>query len=201
MTQTTREKMIAGALDLLSRHGVYATSLREVVQHTGTPRGSIAHHFPGGKRQLLQEALQLASDQVAAPLAALTAERGAVAGLRAFVDWWRRVLVASDFRAGCPVLAVAVEPLAGDAAEAVADNEALRAQVHAAFARWQAILTEALRAEGLAPARAARLAALVLAAVEGTVAMCRAARSAQPLDEVHQELEAALAAAIAAARG
>jgi hypothetical protein len=55
----------------------------------------------------------------------------------------------------------------------------------------------ALRREGMAPARARRLAALVIASMEGTVAMCRAARSARPLDDVRQELEQLLSNAIA----
>ena len=57
------------------------------------------------------------------------------------------------------------------------------------------------------PARARRLAALVIASTEGTVAMCRstegtvamcrAARSAQPLDDVRQQLELVLSGALA----
>ena len=39
MTSDTRAKMVAGAADLMSRRGVNATSMREVVRHTGTPRG------------------------------------------------------------------------------------------------------------------------------------------------------------------
>src|SRR5437762_391471 len=65
------------------------------------------------------------------------------------------------------------------------------------FADWQRIMVNALRGEGVTAARARRLAALVIASVEGTVAMCRAARSAQPLDDVRQELELVLSAAIA----
>lgn len=42
MTSDTRAKMVAGAADLVSRRGVNATSLREVVRHTGTPRGRSA---------------------------------------------------------------------------------------------------------------------------------------------------------------
>ena len=114
MTSSTREKMVAGAADLLSRRGVHATSLRTVVQHTGTPRGSLGHHFPGGKQQLLEEAVRYATESVAAPLEALLQERGAVEGVRAFVGWWRRVLEKSGFEAGCPVLAVAVEPVIAD---------------------------------------------------------------------------------------
>ena len=36
-------------------------------------------------------------------------EAGPVAGLRAFLALWRKIVVDSDFRAGCPVLAVSIE--------------------------------------------------------------------------------------------
>src|SRR5690242_15651851 len=111
MPVSTREKMVAGAADLISRRGVHATSLRDVVEHTGTPRGSLGHHFPGGKQQMLEDAVRYASESVAAPLEALLKNKGAVEGLHAFVGWWRTVLERSDFEAGCPVLAVAIEPL------------------------------------------------------------------------------------------
>lgn len=191
--------MVIGATDLLSRRGVHATSLRTVVQHTGTPRGSLGHHFPGGKQQLLEEAVRYATENVAAPLESLLQERGAVEGLRAFVEWWRRVLEKSGFEAGCPVLAVAVEPVAGDDeidSEGEHPEEPLRALAHEAFERWESILAAALRREGVPPPRASRLGALVVASIEGTVAMCRAARSAQPLDDVQRELEAVLKGAI-----
>jgi len=185
--------MVVGAADLLSRRGVHATSLRTVVQHTGTPRGSLGHHFPRGKQELLEEAVRHATESVAAPLEALMNDRGAVEGLRAFVGWWRRILEASAFEAGCPVLAVAVEPMAGDegtgAAATDRSGECLRELAHAAFERWESILAAALRREGVAAARARRLGVLTVSSIEGTVALCRAARSAQPLDDVQRELE------------
>ena len=63
------------------------------------------------------------------------------------------------------------------------------------FADWQAIMIAAMRREGVTAARARRLAALVIASLEGTVAMCRAARSVQPLEDVRQELELVLSGA------
>jgi hypothetical protein len=41
-----------------------------------------------------------------------------------------------------------------------------------------------------------RIVALIVSSVEGTVAMCRAARNSQSLDDVGHELELALAAAL-----
>src|SRR2546423_14601090 len=107
MTSDTRAKMVAGAADLMSRRGINATSRREVVRHTGTPRGSISHHFPRGKQQLIEDAIVFAGAQAGQPLEHLTRERGAVAGLRAFIALWRQTLEKTKFQAGCPGLAVA----------------------------------------------------------------------------------------------
>ena len=201
MSSDTRAKMVAGAADLMSRRGVNATSMREVVRHTGTPRGSIGHHFPRGKQELIEDALVFAGKQVSGPLEHLTQSRGAVAGLRAFVALWRQTLERTKFQAGCPVLAVAVEQYVNDATEKDGEPDEAAQQrlldlANGVFADWQRIMFTALRREGVAPARARRLAALVIASTEGTVAMCRAARSAQPLDDVRQELELALSSAL-----
>ena len=201
MTLDTRAKMVAGAADLMSRRGVNATSMREVVRHTGTPRGSIGHHFPRGKQQLIEDALVFAGRQVSGPLAHLTETRGAIAGLRTFITLWRQTLERTEFRAGCPVLAVAVEQYVNDATEKDGEPDEAAQQhlldlANGIFADWQRIMFRALRREGVAPARARRLAALVIASTEGTVAMCRAARSAEPLDDVRQELELVLSVAV-----
>lgn len=199
MTSSTRRKMIAGAADLMSRRGVNATSMRDVVRHTATPRGSISHHFPDGKRQLIAEAVIFAGTEVAAPLEKAMRDRGVLEGLRAFVASWRRRLQATGFEAGCPVLAVAVDRYVGEASDK--DDDA--AQQHlldladGVFTEWRQIMRAALLREGLAAERAERLATLVVAAIEGTVAMCRANRSADALDQVQEELEAVLAAALA----
>ncbi|MFM9150088.1 MAG: TetR/AcrR family transcriptional regulator, partial [Solirubrobacterales bacterium] len=59
MTEKTREKMIGGAASLLSQRGLQGTSFSEVLELTDTPRGSIYHHFPGGKDELVAEAIAL----------------------------------------------------------------------------------------------------------------------------------------------
>jgi len=201
MTLDTRAKMVAGAADLMSRRGVNATSLREVVRHTGTPRGSIGHHFPDGKQQLIEDALAFAGKQVSGPLRHLTEKQGAIGGLHAFISLWRDTLERTKFQAGCPVLAVAVEQFVNDAMDndGTPDPAAQKRLLDLAdgvFADWQEILATALQREGVTPARARRLAALIVAAMEGTVAMCRAARSAKPLDDVRQELEGVLSDAL-----
>ena len=197
MKTGTKGKMVAGAADLIRRRGLNATSMREVVRHTDTPRGSIGHHFPHGKQQIIEEAVIYSGQEVSAPLKKLVGERGAVAGLRAFIALWREVLESTQFEAGCPVLAVAVEQYMGDDGRYNADvQDRLLRQAHGIFIEWQSILSASLRKEGVVAARARRLATLVVSSVEGTVALCRAARSSKPLNDVAVELELALSLAI-----
>lgn len=87
----------------------------------------------------------------------------------------------SDLRAGRPVLAVSVEDQPDD------DDEPPRAA--AAFDHWTALLAESLRAHGATASAADQIAPLIVAAIEGTVAMCRAQRSTHPLDQTADALE------------
>ena len=53
MGNETRATMIEGAIQLLATRGVHGASLLKVLEHTGAPRGSVYHHFPGGKEELI----------------------------------------------------------------------------------------------------------------------------------------------------
>ncbi|MDX2552106.1 TetR/AcrR family transcriptional regulator [Streptomyces stelliscabiei] len=184
-----RERIVAGAADMISRRGLNATSIRETAKHARAPLGSTYHYFPEGKQQLATEAVRYTGEWVARRLRR-ELEAGPVAGLRAFLDLWRKIVVDSDFRAGCPVLAVSIEEPATD--------ETPAALVAAAdvFGAWENLLADSLCEHGAEREQAAQLATLVVAAVEGTVAMCRAKRSTQPLDRTAEQLQALVLAAI-----
>ncbi|MGW8765147.1 TetR/AcrR family transcriptional regulator [Streptomyces sp. NPDC055815] len=186
----SRERIVAGAADMISRRGLSATSIREMAKHAKAPLGSTYHYFPEGKQQLATEAVRYTGEWVARSLRK-ELEAGPVAGLRAFLGLWRKILVDSDFHAGCPVLAVAIEePQDGEIPPALT----AAAEV---FEQWETLLADSLRAYGAEPEQAAQLATLTVAAVEGTVAMCRAQRGTQPLDRTAEQLQGLIAAAIA----
>ena len=190
MAQDTpgRRRMVAGAADLISRRGLNAASVRELAKHTAAPLGSTYHYFPGGKYDLATEAVRWADDLTVKVLSD-ELRSGPEAGLSAFLAMWRKVVLDSDFGAGCPVLAVSVEDLPEEQA-------APREAAAAAFARWIALLADAMIEAGADPAEAQRVATLIVAAVEGTVAMCRAQRSIAPLDSVTAQLTAIVAATV-----
>lgn len=185
----TRERIVAGAADMISRRGLNATSIRETAKHARAPLGSTYHYFPEGKQQLATEAVRHTGDWVARALRK-ELEAGPVAGLRAFLALWRKIVVDSDFRAGCPVLAVSIEEPPAD------ETPTALAAAADVFGVWESLLADSLCEHGAEREQAAQLATLVVAAVEGTVAMCRAKRNTQPLDHTAEQLQALVLAAI-----
>ncbi|WP_067539385.1 TetR/AcrR family transcriptional regulator [Nocardia crassostreae] len=187
----TKRKMLLGGVELLRERGTAGVTIDAVLARTGAPRGSVYHHFPGGRRQLLSETLELAADAIAAIIEEAAAT-GPAHTLRRFVGFWRNLLQASDFQAICPAVAVAVS--------GTDDDRALHPEVAAIFGRWRAALTASLTATGVPEARAGSLATLTISSVEGAIVLCRATRSLRPLDEIAAELEPVLTAAATAAR-
>jgi AcrR family transcriptional regulator len=94
--------MVVSAALLLRERGIARTRFDDVIEHAGAPRGSIAHHFPEGKRQLVAEAVLWAGAQATRALRA-AADGGTSADLvRVIVAVYRRALVDTEFAAGAP---------------------------------------------------------------------------------------------------
>jgi AcrR family transcriptional regulator len=181
----TRERMVVSTALLVRERGARATSIDDVLMHSGAPRGSVYHHFPGGREQLLREAIDYAGEFVAARIERAT---DPLEMLDMLLRDYRAQLLRSDFRAGCPVVAVAIE--AGD------PESDLYEHADAAFGRWQDLLEQRLAAQGVNASRATELAVLVIASIEGAIVMARARRDAEPLDNVHRQLRTLLRAEI-----
>lgn len=189
MPSNTRDKMIEGAIELMRSRGVNATSTREVVRHTDTPRGSIRHHFPQGKRQLIHEALTDAGERITGLLQRQLAQQNTATALTAFADYWQRELVNSDYALGCPVMAVSVERYLGEDGQPDAQaSDALLDQAAAIFSGWETLLSHSLQKEGLQAQRAQDLAAFIVMSLEGAIATSRARRSTAPLRLVVKQL-------------
>ncbi len=182
-----RQKMIRSAAALFREHGVQGTSFTDVVEHSGAPRGSIYHHFQGGKAELAEESTIWAGEFIATGMARALAENDPVEAIAVYADGWKQLLRESGFSAGCAVVAGALEgerePRARDAA----------AQ---AFSTWETQLTDVLQRRGLEPDRARSIGTLVVASIEGSIILARAQRMTEPLDRVVGELQALIAAAL-----
>jgi len=177
MVRGVRERMVASALDLLARRGLQATSFSAVLEHSGAPRGSVYHHFPGGKDQMIDSALDAAGGRAIELI-----ERKAGAPAEEVAAWflhiWREVLIRGKFEAGCAVLAVAV----------AADSPELLDHTARVFRAWRTSLAGLLEQGGLTPLDATRFAAVLVASSEGAVVLARAEQSLEPFDLVAEQL-------------
>lgn len=182
MASESRASMVRSAAALIGSRGLSATSFSDVLADSGAPRGSIYHHFPGGKKELAENAIGWTSAQILSYLRACPAETP-TGVLGWFIDLWRQSVRASGGSAGCPVAGVAVDT--GGADELI---EAARV----AFAEWAGVLAKQLAAAGVPYTRAWSIALTALAAMEGALILCRAERNGEPLERVAQELLALL---------
>lgn len=183
-----RERMVVSAALLIRERGAHPTAIADVLEHSGAPRGSAYHYFPGGRTQLLCEAIDFAGDHIAARI---QKGRSGVEILDRLVADYRKELLDTDYRAGCPVVAVSVE--AGDPAKRE-QAEPVIERAAAAFRRWNDLIAAQLTADGFAAERAKELAMLVTTAIEGAIVVARASRDVKPLDLVHGQLRALLQA-------
>jgi TetR/AcrR family transcriptional repressor of lmrAB and yxaGH operons len=171
-----RARMVSSAATLIRERGIHGVGLREVVAHSGGPRGSLGRYFPGGKTQLVTEAIDDALAAVYGELDRTLAEAKTLAeAIDMIVMPWRGLLVEHDFALGCPLAATVVD---------AADNDDLRNHVDEMLARWQAPVVNVYIKFGASPAEAEGHAMVLLAALEGALILSRARRTIDPLDTV-----------------
>ena len=181
---SSRDRMIVSTALLIRERGARATSLDDILEHSGAPRGSIYHHFPGGREQLLREATDYAGAYVARRLERTDDPLAAIDSL--YAEYCTN-LRESDFRAGCPVVAVAVE------------GPDLREHVVGAFQRWREAIARGFAAAGIDVARADELALLTISAFEGGLILARAYHDLAPLENVRREIRERVQAELPAA--
>jgi AcrR family transcriptional regulator len=192
--RSPRERMVVSAALLIRERGAHATAISDVLEHSGAPRGSAYHYFPGGRTQLLCEAVDFAGEHVGN---VITEAEGGLELLDTLIDKYRRQLLDSDFRAGCPIVAVSVE--SGFETDRGQDRERLAPVIEraaAVFDRWTELIARRFVADGIAVDQANELAMAATAALEGAIVLARVRRDLAPLDAVHRQLRASLLAAM-----
>jgi AcrR family transcriptional regulator len=178
-----RDRLLYGAGRLLAERGYAGMELRDVAARGEAPRGSIYHHFPGGKAQLAAEAAELDGVRIRTGIERSLAERGLKETLAMFGEIFRRRSAEDPGLIGCPVAAAAL---------ARPEDPALAEAATAAFESWEGAIAAALEREGVGAQRAADFAGMVVSTVEGALVRSRAAGDHAPLDSAIAGLQVAL---------
>lgn len=177
MAKNVRQRMIVGAHDLLSRRGLQSTSFAEVTQATHTPRGSIYHHFPGGKQELVLAALDADERRRVEALNEIP-RVNPEQYMRGVLDDFRRYMIESGFEAGCAATAVTV----------AAENTEQLDRCAKVFSAFIDAAFEGLLGCGVDPQAARDYATVALCTMGGATTMARASRSAEAIDSVERYL-------------
>jgi AcrR family transcriptional regulator len=173
-TEGPRERVVQAAARLLRTRGYTGTSLRDIVKAADAPWGSLQHYFPGGKDQIVVEAMAAGTSQVDAMIDdAFTRGRGAEAAVRAFFLNAAEAVEKRDFDAGCPVALVALEYAGGE-------DEIARLS-RASIDGWIDRFATYLREDGIESRAAKRLGAAIITQYEGALILSRIGRDVEPL--------------------
>ncbi len=178
---TTREKILTATSQLMEAQGYFATGLNQIIEESGSPKGSLYYYFPEGKEQLTEEAIRQAGELISAQMAAvLGAEANLADAFGGFVEALSEHVQASDCRLGGPLTTVALETANTSPRVNQVCQEMYRA--------WREIFQARLERGGFSAERAASLAVFINAAIEGGIILSRTRHTAEPLLQVAKEL-------------
>lgn len=177
----TRDQIIAKTCELLELQGYHATGLNQIIKESGTPKGSLYYHFPGGKEDLASQAIGRIGDIVLERIRANLAQvENPADAVEAFLKNIAYNIEKSGYRAGGPITSVAME--------AVSTSDTLREECQRIYGEWQEAFACKLVDGGIDETRAHCVATLIIASIEGSVILCRTNQSKAPLESTAVEL-------------
>ncbi|WP_027500056.1 TetR/AcrR family transcriptional regulator [Rhodococcus sp. UNC363MFTsu5.1] len=178
---STRDQLVEAAADLLQRRGYTGTGMAEVLAESGTTKGSLYFHFPGGKEELAGVALRHRGSTMAAFIShLLDSSPDSGTAVAAFAAALAARLVESDYERGCA--------LATATLDAATESPVIRASCADGYDSWLSLLASRLETDGWAPDEAADEAVLTLSALEGALVLARAQQDPAPLHSVGRML-------------
>jgi AcrR family transcriptional regulator len=177
-SRNSRTRALEGAERLFRLQGYAATGLTEILKVSGSPKGSFYFHFPQGKQQLASEVLEIYGNRVERALQALATRHygDPAAYVRALCLSTAKEMEESDWRLGCAAQNIANELAPSDSR--IAD------QLAEIFARWVAVVGDAIKSACPSREIAEQRATAIIAALEGARALARATRASAPFEAI-----------------
>jgi TetR/AcrR family transcriptional repressor of lmrAB and yxaGH operons len=192
----SRQRAIETAERLFRSQGYAATGLTQILQESGSPKGSFYFHFPDGKHELALATLEWYGQRVDRNIRSIALEHPAdpVGFVRALISTIAREMESSGWSLGCLNHKLAGELVPGDAAITVATS--------AIYQAWVGQIAQVMRqVEGATRKDAERMATSLLAGLAGARGLARVYRSPEPFEAViHVMIESMRALSAANAR-
>jgi TetR/AcrR family transcriptional regulator, lmrAB and yxaGH operons repressor len=176
----SRKRFLQATERLLRERGYSATGTNDIVSVSGSPKGSLYFHFPGGKEELAALALTAAGNNGCDSLRlAFSLNKTVEGALKTVFAFSVQQLQESGFRAGCPIGTIAAEaPESRRSGEVVAN----------VFSQWHAVIKERLMRSGVRSNRAGELAEFILTAYEGSLVLAKAGKTSKPIENALRQI-------------
>ncbi len=177
----TQTRLLASTAALLRERGYHGAGLGDILSGSGVPKGSLYHHFPGGKAELAAAALHMSGDQIITWLRRVDAGcASATDVVRMFCDHYIAELRDSDFRRGCPLATVALE--------SAGLPDQVHDQVGVAITALTEFVAERLARDDPAATDPVGFATEIVAVIEGALIMAKATRTVTPIEIIRDRL-------------
>jgi len=183
--EETRAMILQRSAQVFNRKGYFGTSISDIMEATGLEKGGIYNYFQS-KDDLALQAFDYAVDQIREEFAyAIKGKVNAIERLRAIIGVFRQMPGGHPFEGGCPVLNTTVE---ADYA-----HPALRQRARQAMQEWRDFIRLIVargieRGELCAETDPDAVASLIIASLEGAIALTTLYGDSIPMDHVVDHL-------------
>ena len=171
----TRDRLTDAVLLAVRRHGYAGTSMQDLLRDTGVSSSSMYHFFPGGKEQLVADAVRQSGLASAERITDVFDRFDPATAIERIFVAAADEMTRNDYALGCPI--------GVPATEAPAESAPIRDAVADVFSAWTAAYADGLRAGGVDDASAEALGRSIVASYEGAVTLARATGTTQPYDD------------------
>ncbi|MCQ6279323.1 TetR/AcrR family transcriptional regulator [Bacillus sp. EB600] len=177
----TKSMIIDNATTLFQKKGYKGVGLNEILKVCKITKGSLYHHFPNGKEELLIACLRLMNETIKTKMAGIfhkypSTQTATVATIELMLDDFERdgMITGYTFSSIVYEMASLSEPVRN----ACADS----------FSKIQMIVSNKLVEDGFSKESADSIALMVTASIEGGILLCLAQKSSDPLKIVSKGL-------------
>jgi len=176
-----RDALLKSSARLFRRQGYSGTGLKQILEDSGAPKGSLYHYYPGGKEDIGVAVVKVAGRVVGKTLGVLaTKSESPSAFILAYAGMLAGWMKGSEFRDGCPITTVLLEM--------APESELITQAGQQVMESWIDIMSEVFISHGWDSLAAERAANLSMSSLEGALILARVKQSSSPILDAAEEL-------------
>ncbi|KAB7668415.1 TetR/AcrR family transcriptional regulator [Bacillus sp. B1-b2] len=179
-----RDAILMTATHLFQLQGYHATGLKQIIEESGAPKGSLYYHFPNGKEEIAREAIMRMKELVLEKTREdLCKGESAIESFQLHVN---SIANMCDQHGSMEVEGLQISLIASETAST---HESLRKACAETFNAWQDLYTKRLEDFGFDADQARELGVTLNALIEGGCMLAVTNKSSYPLRCISNQLE------------